>query len=109
MAFSNDCSSDHCKQRSKKADNGLNNPSIKKLLSNNENRTYSDIKSLKKQIITSVSNQVSKIDTDLSLSYRKKTISIHYNMDDKIPAVDSYFSLSYGDSTVKLNYTIAIW
>ena len=95
--YSRDCGNDFCKKSNVKG------------MFSKSNRSFSFRKKLEKQIIASVNNQVSKINTDLSLSYRKKTISVRYNMSDQIPKVNSYVSISYGKSAVSLNYTMALW
>ncbi len=102
-----DCALNSCNQGSKKVNKELNKPNIKKIFSNNS--SFSTIKNIEKQIIASVNNQVSKINTDLSLAYRKKTLSIRYNINNQLPEVNSYISISYGKKAISLNYTIAIW
>ncbi len=97
-ALSDDCGSSICNESDQE---DLNNP---------ENvGAPSILDKLDEQIIASVNNQISKIDNDLSLEYRKKKLSLKYNMNDKIPLVDSHFSITYKKRAVTLNYSIAIW
>lgn len=106
IAFSSDCVLNHCNQASQQADSRLNNQDTMPILSKNSVSLLDD---LEEQIISLVNNQVSRINPDLSLGYRKKTISLRYNLNHDLPDVNSYISISYGKSTVSLSYTIANW
>ena len=108
LAFSGDCVLNNCNHESQSVGAGLKKPNVKRVLSKN-NSSFSVLEDLEDQIIASVNNQMSRIDTDLSLAYRKKTISVKYNMNNTLPKVNSYFSVSYGKSTVSLNYTVSMW
>lgn len=103
-AFSEECSEENC------VDNPLSRFNYQSIERNEAvNETAFSLDDIEEQIISSVNGQISKLNTDLSLDYRKKTISLQYNMNNSIPEIDSYFSFSYRKRTVSFNYTVELW
>lgn len=105
-AFASGCVLNHCNQASQQADSQPINQDATQITSQDSINLLDD---LEEQVISLVNNHVSRINPDLSLGYRKKTISLRYNLNHNFPDVDSYISISYGKSTVSLTYTIANW